>query len=196
MPVLHTSTPNQRPGARSSGNLSPLMEVSPTISPAVRLPHVYSDRSNHPSTDIVQTESGSTVDSMVPTDSSGSHYSLNGAAPRSKSPERDRTEVTTDKQGLMSASQFSNMVSTPTFSSPSVQSVVEVGNKYGDAVRRSRSQVNKLVDEKGELHRSRSVESYPGKFPVSDGLEYSSLASASHQMRGKGTTSVRPLSDV
>ncbi|CAG8906194.1 unnamed protein product [Penicillium egyptiacum] len=39
-----------------------------------------------------------------------------------------------------------------------------------------------------------SVESYPGKFPVSDALDYSSLATA-HAVRGKGTTSVRPFSD-
>ena len=39
-----------------------------------------------------------------------------------------------------------------------------------------------------------SVESYPGKFPVSDALDYSSLATA-YAVRGKGTTSVRPFSD-
>ncbi|KAJ5322225.1 uncharacterized protein N7506_011355 [Penicillium brevicompactum] len=39
-----------------------------------------------------------------------------------------------------------------------------------------------------------SIESYPGKFPVSDSLDYSSLASA-FAVRGRGTTSVRPFSD-
>ncbi|KXG53091.1 uncharacterized protein PGRI_001410 [Penicillium griseofulvum] len=39
-----------------------------------------------------------------------------------------------------------------------------------------------------------SVESYPGKFPVSDSLDYSSLATA-YAVRGRGTTSVRPFSD-
>jgi hypothetical protein len=39
-----------------------------------------------------------------------------------------------------------------------------------------------------------SIESYPGKFPVSDHLEYSSLATA-YALRGRGTTSVRPFSD-
>jgi hypothetical protein len=39
-----------------------------------------------------------------------------------------------------------------------------------------------------------SIESYPGKFPVSDHLEYSSLATA-YAVRGRGTTSVRPFSD-
>lgn len=39
-----------------------------------------------------------------------------------------------------------------------------------------------------------SIESYPGRFPVSDELDYSSLASA-YAVRGRGTTSVRPFSD-
>ncbi|KAJ5086797.1 hypothetical protein NUU61_008104 [Penicillium alfredii] len=41
----------------------------------------------------------------------------------------------------------------------------------------------------------RSVESYPGRFPVSDTLEYSSLATASFAFKGRGTTTVRPFSD-
>ncbi|KAJ5380068.1 uncharacterized protein N7496_002496 [Penicillium cataractarum] len=40
-----------------------------------------------------------------------------------------------------------------------------------------------------------STESYPGKFPVSEGLDYSSLATASSNFREKGTTHVRPFSD-
>lgn len=43
--------------------------------------------------------------------------------------------------------------------------------------------------------KRRSTESYPGKYPVSDGLEYSKLATASHAFRERGTTSVRPFSD-
>ncbi|KAJ5544715.1 hypothetical protein N7535_006897 [Penicillium sp. DV-2018c] len=39
-----------------------------------------------------------------------------------------------------------------------------------------------------------SIESYPGNFPVSDRLDFSSLASA-YAVRGRGTTSVRPFSD-
>ncbi|KAJ5779635.1 hypothetical protein N7457_007355 [Penicillium paradoxum] len=48
-----------------------------------------------------------------------------------------------------------------------------------------------------QMNRSRkyhSIESYPGKFPVSDSLDYSSLATA-YAVRGRGTTSVRPFSD-
>lgn len=43
--------------------------------------------------------------------------------------------------------------------------------------------------------KCRSRSSYPGKFPVSEGLELTSLATASHAFREKGTTSVRPFSD-
>jgi hypothetical protein len=43
--------------------------------------------------------------------------------------------------------------------------------------------------------KCRSTESYPGKFPVSEGLEYSSLATALSNFREKGTTHVRPFSD-
>jgi hypothetical protein len=58
--------------------------------------------------------------------------------------------------------------------------------------------VDPSVDsETVQMDRSRkyhSIESYPGKFPVSDALDYSSLASA-FAVRGRGTTSVRPFSD-
>lgn len=51
-------------------------------------------------------------------------------------------------------------------------------------------------DDEEELRRVRSAESYPGKFPVSDGLELCALASAPFYKIGKGSTSVRPFSDV
>ncbi|KAJ5597522.1 hypothetical protein N7537_007606 [Penicillium hordei] len=58
--------------------------------------------------------------------------------------------------------------------------------------------VNAAEDsETVQMNRARkyhSVESYPGKFPVSDALDYSSLATA-YAVRGRGTTSVRPFSD-
>ncbi|KAJ5574746.1 hypothetical protein N7450_008645 [Penicillium hetheringtonii] len=43
--------------------------------------------------------------------------------------------------------------------------------------------------------KSHSTESYPGQFPVSDGVEYSSLATAEYAFRERGTTSARPFSD-
>ncbi|KAJ5476616.1 hypothetical protein N7475_002345 [Penicillium sp. IBT 31633x] len=58
--------------------------------------------------------------------------------------------------------------------------------------------IDAAVDaETVQMNRSRkyhSIESYPGKFPVSDALDYSSLATA-YAVRGRGTTSVRPFSD-
>ncbi|KAK4865194.1 hypothetical protein LT330_001817 [Penicillium expansum] len=58
--------------------------------------------------------------------------------------------------------------------------------------------IDAAVDsETVQMNRARkyhSVESYPGKFPVSDALDYSSLATA-YAVRGRGTTSVRPFSD-
>lgn len=43
--------------------------------------------------------------------------------------------------------------------------------------------------------KSHSTESYPGKFPVSEGVDYSSLATAEYAFRERGTTSARPFSD-
>ncbi|KAJ5729881.1 uncharacterized protein N7483_004389 [Penicillium malachiteum] len=40
-----------------------------------------------------------------------------------------------------------------------------------------------------------STESYPGKFPVSEGMEFSSLATAEYAFRERGTVTVRPFSD-
>jgi hypothetical protein len=47
----------------------------------------------------------------------------------------------------------------------------------------------------GHAAKSHSTESYPGKFPASDGMEYSNLATAEYAFRERGTTSVRPFSD-
>ncbi|CAI7660429.1 unnamed protein product [Penicillium pancosmium] len=41
----------------------------------------------------------------------------------------------------------------------------------------------------GHAAKSHSTESYPGKFPVSDGMEYSNLATAEYAFRERGTTS-------
>ncbi|KAJ5504061.1 hypothetical protein N7463_006935 [Penicillium fimorum] len=58
--------------------------------------------------------------------------------------------------------------------------------------------VDATVDsETVQMNRARKyhfVESYPGKFPVSDSLDCSSLATA-YAVRGRATTSVRPFSD-
>jgi hypothetical protein len=53
---------------------------------------------------------------------------------------------------------------------------------------------NSLMLRMSKRVKSRSTESYPGRFPVSDGLEYSNLATAEMNFRERGTTSVRPFS--
>ncbi|KAJ5935533.1 hypothetical protein N7466_005080 [Penicillium verhagenii] len=47
----------------------------------------------------------------------------------------------------------------------------------------------------GHGTKCHSTESYPGNFPVSEGTEYSALATADLMFRERGTTTVRPFSD-
>ncbi|EKV07100.1 hypothetical protein Pdw03_0982 [Penicillium digitatum] len=54
--------------------------------------------------------------------------------------------------------------------------------------------VNSETVQMNRTRKYHSIESYPGKFPVSDAMNYSSLATA-YAVRGRGTTSVRPFSD-
>lgn len=58
------------------------------------------------------------------------------------------------------------------------------------------ARLDQAILEMDGLQATRSAESFPGKFPVSDGLELGALATAPIQVKGKGTTSVRPFSDV
>ncbi|KAJ5638052.1 hypothetical protein N7490_007931 [Penicillium lividum] len=48
------------------------------------------------------------------------------------------------------------------------------------------------MDRKTKCHYT---ESYPGQFPVSEGIEFSGLATAEYAFRERGTTTVRPFSD-
>ncbi|KAL4979190.1 hypothetical protein BDW66DRAFT_157708 [Aspergillus desertorum] len=58
---------------------------------------------------------------------------------------------------------------------------------------RSALELSDRVDE----HRRKSADSFPGEFPVSEGLDYSSLATAKHHTRIPSIrTSVRPFSDL
>lgn len=79
------------------------------------------------------------------------------------------------------------------FSDPGPESAIKVQQAVAFG-----ASIDAAVDEQTvQMNRSRkyhSVESFPGKFPVSDGLNYSSLATA-YAVRGRGTTSVRPFSD-
>ncbi|OQE43518.1 hypothetical protein PENCOP_c003G07930 [Penicillium coprophilum] len=68
-----------------------------------------------------------------------------------------------------------------------IQQPVSFGAAIDSAVDAETVQMNRV-------RKYHSIESYPGKFPVSDSLDYSSLATA-YAVRGRGTTSVRPFSD-
>ncbi|CBF85874.1 predicted protein [Aspergillus nidulans FGSC A4] len=53
------------------------------------------------------------------------------------------------------------------------------------------------LDEHANEYKRMSADSFPGEFPVSEGLEYSSLATAKHHTRIPSIrTSVRPFSDL
>lgn len=162
---------------------SPLMQVSSSISPAVRMSQGFSDRSAGRSMELVNSTSGSGALAFTTVATSGSNYS--GDLRRSASAGKGPSNMSGNTDAMISASLF-KLIDTPGFSSASRQS-----NE-----RASEPQVNKTPLDVEGLNRSRSVESYPGKFPASDGVEFSSLATASHQMRGRGTTSVRPFSEV
>lgn len=51
------------------------------------------------------------------------------------------------------------------------------------------------VVELEHVRKSMSAESFPGRFPISDGLERGSLATARNVL-GRGATSVRPFSEI
>ncbi|KAL4896807.1 hypothetical protein BDV59DRAFT_199153 [Aspergillus ambiguus] len=88
----------------------------------------------------------------------------------------------------LSAAQYERMIpQTPWFSTSRSWSIDSVAPQLsGD------SHAMLKVDH---LPRSASSESFPGKFPVSDGTDYSFLATP-YGIRGCGMTSVRPFSEV
>lgn len=175
------------------------MEVSSSISPAVALSQGLSEIAERAS------DSGSRAADTVRPErcSSGSHYSSratreDGGGSASLSEGREREDSFTAKRARrVSAGQFVGMLDTPDFSSGNASGLLAAEDGALRAPRPlSQSRVERVVADMQELHPSRSVESYPGSFPVSDGLDYSGLATASQQMRGRGATSVRPFSDV
>ncbi|RMJ22334.1 hypothetical protein PHISP_06798 [Aspergillus sp. HF37] len=175
--VVKNNTPN-----------SPLMQVSSSICPALQMSQDFSDRSPDRSMDLVNTNSGSGALVLSGQAISSSEYT--GNPRRSGSIGNSQSISSSGMDAMVSASQFSGIVNTPNFSSVSKQTFAN------ESARASEPQVdNTPLDVEG-LNRSRSVESYPGRFPASDGAGFSSLATASPQMRGRGTTSVRPFSEV
>ncbi|KAF9891965.1 hypothetical protein FE257_002928 [Aspergillus nanangensis] len=113
---------------------------------------------------------------------SDSVYTMPG---RSVSPSRIQSR--SSAAPLMAAAQYADILSKrPRFStSPpfSLDSMTIPLSTYGAPL------------DMEDLSQSQSAESFPGKFPVSDGLEFCSLATP-HCIRGRGAISVRPFSDM
>ncbi|KAL2835215.1 hypothetical protein BDW59DRAFT_5219 [Aspergillus cavernicola] len=75
-------------------------------------------------------------------------------------------------------------------------SVVSHPYSIGSLVAES-TQVDRSALEINEHHQEKSADSFPGEFPASEGVEFSSLATAKHHTRISSVrTSVRPFSDL
>ncbi|KAF7133944.1 hypothetical protein CNMCM5793_005470 [Aspergillus hiratsukae] len=178
----------------SSNQNSLLMQVSSSIEPAVRMSQGLVDRE----AELAKKKSESGVDSMVPAAGSDSLYS-NTTIKGSTSFRRiySRSSSMQQQQAMAgSAAQYAKLVSgRPRFSTASRPTSME--STDGQQPRLADDSVNdQTLLEMETLQATHSVESFPGKFPISDGLEFSSLATAPHHITGRGTTSVRPFSDV
>ncbi|KAG2027375.1 hypothetical protein GB937_001118 [Aspergillus fischeri] len=175
----------------SSNQNSLLMQVSSSIEPAVRMSQGLVDRE----AELAKKKSESGMDSMIPAAGSDSLYS--NTTIKSTSVRRMYSRSSSMQQHMAgSAAQYAKLVSgRPQFSTTSRPMSME--STDGQQPRVTDDSVNdQTLLEMETLRATHSVESFPGKFPISDGLEFSSLATAPHHIRGRGTTSVRPFSDV
>ncbi|GAQ08440.1 hypothetical protein ALT_5761 [Aspergillus lentulus] len=176
----------------SSNQNSLLMQVSSSIEPAVRMSQGLVDRE----AELAKNKSESGMDSMIPAAGSDSLYS-NTTMKRSTSVRRMYSRSSSMQQHMAgSAAQYAKLVSgRPQFSTTSRPMSME--STDGQQHRPTDDSANdQTLLEMETLRATHSVESFPGKFPISDGLDFSSLATAPHHIRGRGTTSVRPFSDV
>ncbi|GFF27739.1 hypothetical protein IFM61606_03902 [Aspergillus udagawae] len=176
----------------SSNQNSLLMQVSSSIEPAVRMSQGLVDRE----AELAKNKSESGMDSMIPVTGSDSLYS-NTTIKRSSSVRRMYSHSSSMQHAMASsAAQYAKLVSgRPQFSTASRPMSME--STDGGQPRVTDDSLNdQTLLEMETLRATHSVESFPGKFPISDGLEFSSLATAPHHIRGRGTTSVRPFSDV
>ncbi|RHZ43945.1 uncharacterized protein CDV56_100503 [Aspergillus thermomutatus] len=176
----------------SSQQNSLLMQVSSSIEPAVRMSQALVEREP----ELTKTKSESAVDSMIPVAGSESLYS-NTTMKRSTSVRRMYSRSSSMQQAMAgSAAQYVKLVpGRPHFSIASGPMSME--STDGQQPRLTDDSANnQTLLEMETLQATHSVESFPGKFPISDGLEFSSLATAPHHISGRGTTSVRPFSDV
>jgi hypothetical protein len=189
--VAVAEAPSTTAERTSSNQNSLLMQVSSSIEPAVRMSQKLVDREAE-----LAKKSESGMDSMAPGAGSDSLYS-NSTIKGSTSFRRIYSHSSGTQQAMAgSAAQYAKLVSgRPRFSTASRPTSVE--STDGQQPRLADDSVNdQTLLEMETLQATHSVESFPGKFPISDGLEFSSLATAPHHITGRGTTSVRPFSDV
>ncbi|KAL4872982.1 hypothetical protein BDV12DRAFT_114920 [Aspergillus spectabilis] len=128
--------------------------------------------------------------SSVPTFRSDSVYSSVG---RSLSASNLHSVTSVPRQcKIVSAAQYTKIVSggEPQFSL--VGHPCSIDSLVDESTRLDRSAL-----EINEHHQMKSADSFPGKFPITEGLDYSALATAKHHTRMPSIrTSVRPFSDL
>jgi hypothetical protein len=132
----------------------------------------------------------SDLSSFLPTPASGSVYS---SLERSLSASNVHSVASGPRQcQIVSAAQYTKIVSErePQFSV--VSQPYSIDSLVADSARIDRSAL-----EMNAHRQLKSADSFPGEFPISEGLEYSSLATAKHHSRMPSIrTSVRPFSDL
>ncbi|KAL4949731.1 hypothetical protein BDW69DRAFT_188027 [Aspergillus filifer] len=131
------------------------------------------------------------VSSSGPTPGSGSNYS---SLERSLSTTNVQSVTSVAKQcKVVSAAQYTKIVAAgrdPSFSA--VNHPYSIDSLVAESPRFDRSMI-----ELNEHVQQKSADSFPGEFPISEGLEFSALATAQHHSRIPFIrTSVRPFSDL
>jgi hypothetical protein len=101
---------------------------------------------------------------------------------------------------VVPAAQYKKIVSEkePQFSFVSQPWSIDSLVAESSRIDRSALEISEHPNEHINEHRHlKSADSFPGEFPISEGLEYSSLATAKHHSRIPSVrTSVRPFSDL
>ncbi|KAL4887035.1 hypothetical protein BJY04DRAFT_212999 [Aspergillus karnatakaensis] len=136
----------------------------------------------------------SDVSSSTPSSRSDSVYSSVG---RSLSANNLHAHTSIPRQcKVISAAQYTKIVSggEPQFSL--VGQPYSIDSLVAESTRLDRSALE--INEPAAEHQPmKSADSFPGKFPISEGMDYSALATAKHHTRMPSIrTSVRPFSDL
>ncbi|KAL2862845.1 uncharacterized protein BJX67DRAFT_287762 [Aspergillus lucknowensis] len=138
------------------------------------------------------------LSSSVPAPNSDSIYSSLG---RSLSESNIQSISSCPRQcRVVSATQYTRIVTEnePQFSFVSQPWSIDSLVAESPRIDRSALEISEHPNEQLNHHpRLKSADSFPGRFPVSEGLRYSSLATAKHHARIPSIrTSVRPFSDL